>query len=66
MKTKDSNPQKYYLLNNTCPRCSGKILKYILSANIFHETWRWTCRDCQADYGYNTEKPLIEGRRSYA
>jgi len=39
----------------TCPECHGRIVR----VNITRISWRWTCKICDRDYGYNTNKPLI-------
>lgn len=38
-----------------CPACGGTIQRIILNPCA----WRWTCKDCQRDFGVNTSKPLF-------
>jgi len=40
-----------------CPECGGPIEKIIIKDP---HAWRWTCRNCQRDFGYNTEEPMTK------
>jgi len=41
-----------------CPTCGGMIQK--VTYNFPDHSWhRWTCEDCERDYGYNTDKPTF-------
>lgn len=42
-----------------CPKCCGYIDKVVYEFPT-HSWYRWTCNDCDRDYGYDTQKPLVE------
>ncbi|KPL02042.1 MAG: hypothetical protein AMJ90_06785 [candidate division Zixibacteria bacterium SM23_73_2] len=58
LKNKDNLDIKW--ADNTdhvCPECGGAIEKVIIKDP---HAWRWTCKKCGRDFGYNTDKPINE------
>lgn len=50
-------------MSNTykCPKCAGLVEKVPLkTVMVRYRPFRWTCRDCHRDYGYNTDRPLFD------
>lgn len=42
--------------DHICPKCGGSIEKVMIK---YPRAWRWTCKECQRDFGY-TDKPMTE------
>lgn len=54
------SPQQWFVrqiwenITFTCAECGGTIQRIMIAEN----SWRWTCKDCQRDFGYDSPEPL--------